>query len=37
MNGAEIESKPVAAVYEQKGADRVIRDITEEEKNHLMR
>ena len=36
MNGAEIEFEPVVAVYEQKGADRLIRDITEEEKNNLM-
>ena len=36
MNGAEIESEPLAAGYEQKGADRIIRDITEEEKNNLM-
>jgi hypothetical protein len=36
MNGAEIESEPLAAGYEQKGADRIIMDITEEEKNNLM-
>lgn len=36
MNGAEVESRPVVAVYERKGADMKIRDITKEEKNDLM-
>lgn len=35
MNGTEIEFEPVCMVYEQKGADMLIRDITEEEKNYL--